>query len=44
MLLISREIIPERKKRWSQSKNNNQLWMPLVMEVKSDAVKGNNIA
>ena len=30
-------------KSWSQSKNNAQLWMWLVMEVKSDAVK-NNIA
>ena len=44
LLEISGEITPERMKRWSQSKNNNQLWMPLVMEVKSDAVKGNNIA
>ena len=26
-------------KRWSQSKNNAQLWIRLVMEVKSDAVK-----
>ena len=25
-------------KKWCQSKNNNQLWMWLVMEVKSDAV------
>ena len=32
-----------KKKRQSQSKNNTQLWMSLVMEVKSDAVK-NNIA
>ena len=30
-------------KWWSQSKKNSQLWMWLVMEVKSDAVK-NNIA
>ena len=28
-------------KRQSQSKNNTQLWMRLVMEVKSDAVKSN---
>ena len=35
------EIIPERMKRWSQNKNNTQLWMWLVMEVKSDAVKYN---
>ena len=31
----------ERMKRQSQSKNNTQLWMGLVMEVKSDAVKSN---
>ena len=37
----SGEITPERMKRWSQSKNNAQLWMWLVMEVKSDAVKSN---
>ena len=37
------EITLERMKRWSQSKNNTQLWMWLVMEVKSNAVK-NNIA
>ena len=39
----SGDITPERVKRGSQSKNNTQLWMWLVMEVKSDAVK-NNIA
>ena len=39
----SREITLERMKRWSQSENNAQLKMWLVMEVKSDAVK-NNIA
>ena len=33
------EITPERMKRWGQSENNTQLWMWLVMEVKSDAVK-----
>ena len=32
-----------RMKRQSQSENNVQLWMWLVMEVKSDAVQ-NNIA
>ena len=37
------QIAPERMKRLSQSKNSAQLWMWLVMEVKSDAVK-NNIA
>ena len=35
------EITPERMKRWSQSENNAQLWMWLVMEVKTDAVKSN---
>ena len=39
----SREITLERMKRWSQSKNNTQLWMGLVTEAKSNAVK-NNIA
>ena len=38
---ISGEINPERMKGRSQSKNNTQLWMWLVMEVKSDAVKSN---
>ena len=37
------EITPERMKRRSQSKNYAQLWMCLVMEGESDAVK-NNIA
>ena len=37
------EITTERIKRLSQSKNKTQLWMWLVMEAKSDAVK-NNIA
>ena len=35
----SGEIAPERMKRLNQSENNAQLWMWLVMEVKSDAVK-----
>ena len=39
LLEISGEITPERMKRQSQSKNNTQLWMWLVIEVKSDAVK-----
>ena len=43
LLEISGEITPERIKRWGQSKNNTQLWVWLVMEVKSDAVK-NNVA
>ena len=35
------ELTPERMKRQSQSKNTTQLWMWLVMEVKSNAVKSN---
>ena len=38
---ISGEIISERMKGWSQSKKNTQLWMRLVKEAKSDAVKSN---
>ena len=37
----SGEITPERMKGWSQSKNNTQLWMGLVTEARSDAVKSN---
>ena len=37
------EITPERIMRQSQSKDNIQLWMWLVMEAKTNAVK-NNIA
>ena len=40
-LEISGEITPERMKGWSQSKNNTQLWMWLVIEARSDAVKSN---
>ena len=41
LLEKSGEITPERMKRRNQSKNNAQLGMRLVMEVKSDAVKTN---
>ena len=41
LLEISEEITPERMKGWSQSKNNTQLWMGLVIEATSDAVKSN---
>ena len=41
LLEISGEITPERMKRRSQSKNNTQLWMRLVMEAKPNAVKSN---
>ena len=41
ILEISGEITPERMKGWSQSKNNTQLWMGVVMEVGFYAVKSN---
>ena len=41
LLEKSGEITPERMKRRNQSKNNAQLGMRLVMEVKSNAVKSN---
>ena len=41
LLEISGEITPERKKGWSQSKNNTQSWMGLVIEARFDAVKSN---
>ena len=39
----TREIAPEGMKRPSQSENDVQLWMCLVVKVKPNAVK-NNIA
>ena len=41
LLEISGEITPERMKGWSQSKNNTQWWMGLVIEAKFDAVRSN---
>ena len=41
LLEISGEITLEKMKRRSQSKNNTQLRIRLVMEVKSDAVMSN---
>ena len=41
LMEISGEITPERIKGWSQSKNNTQLWMGLVIETRFDAVKSN---
>ena len=38
---VTGEITPERMKGWSQSKNDTQLWMGLVIEARSDAVKSN---
>ena len=35
----SEEIATERMKRLSQSRNGAQLWLYLVIKVKSDAVK-----
>ena len=35
----SREIAPERMKGLGQSRKDTQLWMCLVVKVKSDAVK-----
>ena len=36
---ISGEITPERMMGWSQSKNNTQLWMRLMIETRFNAVK-----
>ena len=41
LLEISGEIAPERMKRHSQSRNNAQLGMSLVVKVKSEALKDN---
>ena len=41
LLEISGEITQERMKRQRQSKNTTQLWMGLVIEARSDAVKTN---
>ena len=35
----SGEVAPERMKGLGQSRNDTQLWMCLVVKVKSDAVK-----
>ena len=35
------ELTPERMKRRSQSKNNTRLWMWLVMDARSNAIKSN---
>ena len=41
LLEISGEVTSERMKGWSQKKNNTQLWMWLVIEARSDAIKSN---
>ena len=38
-----KEIAPEGMKRLSQSRNDTQLWICIVLKVKFDAVK-NNVA
>ena len=37
----SREVVPDRRKRLSQSGNDAQLWMCLGVKEKSDAIKNN---
>ena len=39
LLKIIGEITPERMKGWSQSKNDTQLWMGLVIEARFDDVR-----
>ena len=39
--MLSGEITAERMKGCSQSKNNIQFWMGLVIEARFDAVKSN---
>ena len=39
LLEKSRETAPEGMKRLTQSRNNTQLWMCLVVKLKFDAVK-----
>ena len=41
LLQKSGEFIPERMKRLGQSRNDAQLWMCLVVKVKSDVIKNN---
>ena len=40
----SRETAPEGIKRLNQSRNDAHVWMCLVVKVKFDAVKNNNVA
>ena len=41
LLEVSGEITPKRMKGWSQSKNNTQFRMGLLMEAGFNAVKSN---
>ena len=34
-------LLERKMKGWSQSKNNTQLWVGLVIEARSNAVKSN---
>ena len=43
LLKKSGEIAPERMKRLSQSENDAQFWMCLVVKVKSNDIKNNNV-
>ena len=43
LLAKSRETAPKRMKRLGQKRNATQLWMCLVVKVKSDAVKNNTV-
>ena len=43
LLEISGEITPERMKGWSQSKNNTQWWVGLVIEARSGAILHRNL-
>ena len=38
---VTGEITPEIMKGWSQSKNNTQLWVGLVIESRFSAIKSN---
>ena len=41
LLEISGEITPERMKGWSQSKDNTQLWVGLVIKARFNVVESN---
>ena len=41
LLEISGEIPLQRMKGWSQSKNNAQLWIGMVLDARFNAVKSN---
>ena len=41
LLEINGEITPERMKGWSQSKDNIQLWVGMVIKARFNAVESN---